>query len=611
MLQQLGMMLFYEREKMGETQKNIAEGIISNSELSRVESGELEIDYFMLQALFERLGKSIDKLELVVSGSEYDAIAYRIEIERSIENWDSVLLRALLRKYPSYNDEKRPVHRQYMTMLYAIGWYVSDHDYASCLHWMEIALMTTLGEEWQQNARSRQRLCNQEIKIMLVIAYCRWKLGNTDGLSENLEQLGRYILRHYTDTEERVKVYPHCTWLLGQLYLEQNRVEDAYAICRKGRESLIENGSLSPLWEILELEESCLQRLGKEMELAQCRKYQEAIAFLYQVTGKHLESNMMAAFMKNSFQGELVITNELVRDLREAKGLSQEELCEGICAQETLSKIETCKRSPNKKNLYRLLKKMGMERENYYGFIEADKYELYEKVREYNRCFPKARDEEAKKLLNEIEQGIDMTKLVNRQFIGMERIFEQTTQNSITREHANKQLKEILYLTMPLMESNKMIYRVPFRTEYMIWNKIAINLRRQDKVEEAIHIYEEIMKCYKRSKVVMRFHAVPGMSLYINYTGFLETHNELEKAVEIGKEGLQHSLECCRGDLSGDMLANLSLVYGKQGLPAIEESYLRHGYYLICLYGRENVTDKLQEAYYQKFHKLINYTDHE
>ncbi len=39
----------------------------------------------MLQALFERLGKSIDKLELAVSGSEYDAIAYRIEIERSIE----------------------------------------------------------------------------------------------------------------------------------------------------------------------------------------------------------------------------------------------------------------------------------------------------------------------------------------------------------------------------------------------------------------------------------------------------------------------------------------------------------------------------------------------
>ena len=152
----------------------------------------------------------------------------------------------------------------------------------------------------------------------------------------------------------------------------------------------------------------------------------------------------------------------------------------------------------------------------------------------------------------------------------------------------------------------EMIYRVPFRAEYMIWNKIAINLRREDRVEEAIHIYEELMECYKRSKVVMRFHAIPGMTLYINYSGFLEANNELEKAAAIGKEGLQHSLACCRGDLAGDMLANLSLVYGKQDLPAIEEAYLRHGYYLICLYGRENVTDKLQEAYQQKFHKLIN-----
>lgn len=525
MVQQLGRMLFYEREKMGETQRNIAEGIISIPELSRVESGGMEIDYFTLQALFERLGKSVDKLELAVSSNEYDAIEYRVGIEHSIEIRDLHMLRKLRNKYSKYNEQKRPIHKQYITMLYAMEWYVGECDYASCLYWMEQALAYTLSEDWRQKVRTRQRLCNQEIKIMLVIAYCQWKLGDTGGLDEDLEQLGGYILRYYTDTEEQVKVYPHCAWLLGQLYLEQNRFEEAYAICRRGMSSLIENGSLNPMREMLELEEVCLNRLGKEVELTQCRKYQEAVRFLYEVTGRHLESNMMAAFMKSTFQGEFVITNELVRDLREAKGVSQEELCEGICAQETLSKIETGSRSPNKKNLYRLLKKMGMERENYYGFIETDKYELYEKVREYNRCFPKGKTEEARKLLDEIEKGIDMTKLVNKQFVGMERIFEQTAQNFITRENANKQLREMLYLTMPPMESNKMIYRVPFRTEYMLWNKIAINLRKEDRVEEAVHVYEELMKCYKRSKVIMRFHAVPGMSLYINYTGFLEVNS--------------------------------------------------------------------------------------
>ncbi len=54
MIQQLGIMLFREREKMGEKQKSIAEGIISISDLCRVERGELEVDYFTLQALLDR-----------------------------------------------------------------------------------------------------------------------------------------------------------------------------------------------------------------------------------------------------------------------------------------------------------------------------------------------------------------------------------------------------------------------------------------------------------------------------------------------------------------------------------------------------------------------------
>ena len=65
-------------------------------------------------------------------------------------------------------------------------------------------------------------------------------------------------------------------------------------------------------------------------------------------------------------------------------------------------------------------------------------------------------------------------------------------------------------------------------------------------------------------------------------------------------------MECCRGDLAGDILANLSLVYGKQGLPAVEETYFRYGYYLVSLYDRKNEASKLQKAYENKFHKLID-----
>lgn len=353
------------------------------------------------------------------------------------------------------------------------------------------------------------------------------------------------------------------------------------------------------------LEETCLEKMGRHSELKQCKKYQEALVFLYDAAGVHMESNMMAAFMRSSFQGEFVITNELIRDLREAGGLSQEKLCADICAQETLSRIEKGKRSPNKKNLYQMLKRMGMEREKYYGYIEADDYELYEKVREYNRSFPKDRWEKAMKLLDEIEAKLDMTKSVNRQFIGTGRISAQTVGGELTREQANEQLRELLHLTMPPADSGTMIYRVPFRMEYTIWNHMAINFRKDGKVKEAIAIYEALMQSYQKSKVLMQHHAVPGLTLYLNYAGFLEVADDLEKAKEVGREGLRHGLECCRGDMAGDILANLSLVYGKQGLPDVEESYLRYGYYLTCLYDRKDIMMILQSAYRDKFHKDI------
>ena len=601
MMQQLGIMLCKEREKIGEKQKRVAEGIINLSDLSRVENGTMEVDYFTLQALFERLGKSIDKLELTISCEEYEAIEYRAEIERSIEEQDLGRLEELIAGYGTYNEKKRTIHRQYKAVLRAMAQYAKDQDYASCLRGMKQALAYTRHDDWRQKVESGLCLCNQEIRIILMIAYCQWKLGNTDGLAGQLEQLGGYIRSHYTDTEEQVKVYPHCMWLLGQLYLEQDRVEAAYITCGEGKESLIENGSLNPLWEILELEETCLEKLGRQAELLQCRKYQEAVAFLYRVAGAHPASSMMIPFFKSSFQGEFVLSNELVRDLRESRGLSQEEFGADICARETLSRIESGKSSPNKKNLYQLLKRMGMERENYYGFIEADDYELYEKVREYNRCFPKGRLEEEKKLLDEIEKEVDMTKAVNRQFVGTGHIFQQTVQGKLSLEQANQQLWKLFYLTMPPVASGKLIYRVPFRTEYIILNHIAINLKKDGKMEEALQIYEELMQCYKRSRVLMRYHAVPGLTLYINYTGFLEEHDELERAEAIGMEGLHHSLECCRGDIAGDILANLSLVYGKQGLPAEEEKYLRYGYSLVRLYDREDMANILQKAYQDKF----------
>lgn len=590
---------------MGESQIYMAEGIVSISELSKIECGERQADYFTLQALFGRLGKSLDKLELAISDSDYEVISLRDETELCVEQMDPAALREVMKKYRTCCEADRPVHRQYTLMMCAVLQYMEERDYEGCLRQLDSALAVTLPKQRRdKGTMHEQRLCSQEVRIILMTAYCKKMLRRTDGLTGMLEQFERYILHYYRDREEQVKVYPQCVWLLGGLYLEEGRVEEAYAVCRKGIKILTENGSLLVLRELLALEEGCLKRMGKEKELERCGNYQAALSFLYEVAGQEQNTDAIHIFMKSTFQGEFIITNELVRELRKANKMSQAQLCEGICTQETLSRIESGRRSPNKKNLCKLLKKMGMERETSYGFIVAEDYVLYEKARLYNRCTPQGRYEEEERLLSEIESQLDMTIPVNRQFVGLGCILSKVNKKELSRKEANEQLKELLYITMPQI-SDRLVYRVPFRMEYHIINFVALNLRADGYVEDALHIYQQIMQCYGKSRVCMKYHMVPGLTLYLNYAGFLEVNNQLEESEQIAKEGLLNGIACCRGDMGGEIIANLSLVYGKKQMYEMEEKCLRYGYYLVELYERESSRGIIQRVYEEKYHKNI------
>lgn len=58
------------REGVGASQQQVARGMLSVPNLSRVESGQREIDIVMMEALLERLGITLDKMELFLTWDE-------------------------------------------------------------------------------------------------------------------------------------------------------------------------------------------------------------------------------------------------------------------------------------------------------------------------------------------------------------------------------------------------------------------------------------------------------------------------------------------------------------------------------------------------------------
>lgn len=448
-------------------------------------------------------------------------------------------------------------------------------------------------------------LCIQELKMLLMIAYLYAMNEKYEEAKRILQWVESYVEAHFQDEEEKVKIYPHCEYLLAQLYDTLGEQEKSRQYCVNGKECLIKNGSLVLMKEYLRLEQAYYERTGQEEHVQICQRQLEAIALVNSIAQMQEETPVLFSLLEESIQRECVLSNEVIRELRLAYQWTQERLSEDICAQETLARIEKGHRSPQKEKLYKLLQKMKMERKKYYGFIHADDYQLYEKVRLYKRNISVCNWEQADELLQEIANEIDITIPVNRQFVGDARIHQKIRKKEMTYEKAIEQLKELLYLTMPPTKSEKLVYRVPFRMEYSILNQIALCYKRNKKVTEAVEIYQQIMETYKNSRCPMIFHAVPGFMLYTNYVGALEVINELEQSERMGKEGIEHCVLCRRGDEIGQILGNLTCVYIKQNKPELAKQYLRNAYCLFQIYERKENRRVAENAYLEFFNEKI------
>lgn len=610
-------MLYNLREKAGISQKNLARGILSVTELSRVESGNRRIDRLHMEALFQRVGKSLNEIELAVSMEEYKLLKLRYELLNQLSIGNTADAEDIIKEYASYIDINKPLHLQAMLSLQAVKTYIEDKNDNEDTALFEKALEVTF-PEWKEADYDNICLCTQEIQLILAILYIKLDAVNIHkggfiNLSEEeketlavLQKIYKYIDIRYTDDEERAKVYPQCTWLGSWICLRNKNVSMAYEICKKGVDCLAKNGVLTVMNELLEIKTECLKWFENEEEIQKTRRHREAIGFIYSIVDKPYMSEKIVMFFIAGMHSEVVVTNELIREMRISRKMSQEELSAGICTQETLSRIENGMRSPNEKKLYQMLKRLGLEHERYYGYIIADNYELYEKARKYKRGFDNKKVEESEQIIHELSNELELKYEINKQFIETGSIIINIKKKILKYDRAYEELKKILNYTMKNYDDE--VYRVPFRQEAVILNQMARCLRLNKKEEEAIIIYRQMLEKYNNSIVAKAFHSVSLMLIYINYTGLLEVTGYLGKAEEIGKEGIRLMLDCQRGDVSGMILANLTCVYEKGNTPEVTElakNCLSSSFYLLDLYLNEYNKTILKEAYERLYKEIL------
>lgn len=196
---------------------------------------------------------------------------------------------------------------------------------------------------------------------------------------------------------------------------------------------------------------------------------------------------------------DIYIIGKIIKEFRERKNISQEELAFDLCATSTLSRIESGKQSPNKKLAEALLSKLGISvsASNFQmSQIELKRWDLEQIIMEKIRC----QNFDFKVQLEEYENLCEMDVLEKQQFLFFEAIFEW--HHEYDKNLVLKKLESALKLTILNYKDGSLPEnRLLTKNELIILNNIALLKHQNNLKDDAIFILEFLKRYYENNGV--------------------------------------------------------------------------------------------------------------
>ena len=244
---------------------------------------------------------------------------------------------------------------------------------------------------------------------------------------------------------------------------------------------------------------------------------------------------------------------EAIKKRRLELGLTQEQLCEGICEPITVSRLENGKQTPSRNRINALLERLDMPADRFYALLskhELDIDALQRQITAYNIQFEKASPEnkpqvreQVLKALQELESIIDADDNLSRQLILHSRVLLGTEEGAYSFAEKKRMLSEAIRLTAPHFDIDDIGRGLYTTDEIKIINHLALAYAKAGEHLEAISIFTQLYKYIQK-----HFHNIPltraklTMVAY-NYAQELTRVGQFRKAIEIAEEGQKACLD--------------------------------------------------------------------
>lgn len=506
------------REIQGITLEALCKDFCSFSMMGKIERGERLAGKELRDRILARLGVCSDGYENFLFYKDYLVWKRKQHIVNAIEKSDFETAEKELaiyeKKKGAYNLEK-----QFCMVMRAQIMQKRHEDPAAIAKLYEKAVKLTVSDI---DDVSIKELCLSVQELDMILEYerhCR-----PECLASRCEEILAYISSEVFDTYSYVKIYPKVIYYLYLSTADSDRDWNRLLrLSNQGIEQLRTTGRMYYLWELIEIRREGLMRLrdgieededGRKREALQnvintMTDWLDALDFVHNLCGTHRKMETSCYLYQ---QKEAYCINDVIRRRREMLGMTKKELCEGICSEKTIGRLEAKKTKPQIEVVRLLFEKLNLSGEYQRAQIVSTDVKASVIAGEIGVYANKGDYKKVKELLIEIEQYMSLENPINRQYMEWMEIKMKSDSGKMSKEEAIQCFRKILEDTIlydaVLKDGEKYLTNVEMQCllnisicggkskdnlEFDALLKLCEQLEKDEGILEHIAVWETIM----------------------------------------------------------------------------------------------------------------------
>ena len=530
----------------------LAMGLMSASQLVKIENGERPINKNIRDRLLERLGVAKELYENLLDLCDFEEWDYKKKILSAIQDKKIEDAYRLLKEYKAHLRENDRINHQFILAMWGEvlkqeG--ASKEKIAECYRKAVILTIPDAEKVWWE----KRPLSVLEMNLLLeTLVY-----GNeTDDLYK-YRVLMDYVDMGYYDEIMKAKIYPKIVYyylkkqILFKEYWNVETQTENLKICEKAIDKLRDAGRTYYLVELLEIEIQILETMPEDEVTEHLEKNGTD-----RINAKELMSvikNLYAeyevpAYMQDCtyfYQQKWIFSmKDVLRTRREMFGLTQEQLCEGICSAKSLRRAEKGQTDMQRETLKKILNRLGLSGQMQWSRLITSDREVIRMAEELADYINDRKFSVASKQLESLKSRIDLDIPQNKQYFLEKQALLAFEQGKVKKEEFVKMEKEALECTLRVEN----LYRKEnvYLTEQEI-RCIRNSWKGMEKKEKKESV-KFLLEFYGKNILKNGFSEAISMYEFVTESAVNELGNmgEHEWAEEIDRRAIRASLLCRR-----------------------------------------------------------------